>query len=186
VLVGFGGLGVGNVAYTIAGYAGESYGGPADAAVVLGAAVWDDEPSPVFRERLNHALNLYAEGRVETLIFTGGVGIGQPNEAAEAEVARKYALAGGVSETAILTETASHTTGQNLAGAQRLAEEHGLERLLIVSDPLHMKRAVTMARDLGMDAHPSPTPTTRYRSFRPKALFLLRETYFYLSYLLRR
>ncbi len=68
---------IAQAAYTIAGYAGASDGGPADAAVVLGAAVWNDEPSPLFRERLNHALNLYAGGRVETLIFTGGVGIGQ-------------------------------------------------------------------------------------------------------------
>lgn len=31
----------------------------ADAAIVLGAAVWGEEPSPVFRERINHAINLY-------------------------------------------------------------------------------------------------------------------------------
>ena len=28
----------------------------ADAAVVLGAAAWGDKPSPVFRERINHAI----------------------------------------------------------------------------------------------------------------------------------
>lgn len=30
-----------------------------DAAIVLGAAAWGDEPSPVFRERINHAIWLY-------------------------------------------------------------------------------------------------------------------------------
>jgi vancomycin permeability regulator SanA len=30
-----------------------------DAAIVLGAAVWGDEPSPVLRERINHAIWLY-------------------------------------------------------------------------------------------------------------------------------
>ncbi|MFH7026695.1 MAG: hypothetical protein ACHBN1_15100 [Heteroscytonema crispum UTEX LB 1556] len=46
-----------------------------------------------------------------------------------------------------------------------------------------MKRAVLMARDLGMDAYPSPTPTTRDRSFNSQMEFLTRETYFYLVYL---
>jgi vancomycin permeability regulator SanA len=37
----------------------------ADAAIVLGAAIRATEPSPVFRERLNHALNLYKTGRIK-------------------------------------------------------------------------------------------------------------------------
>jgi vancomycin permeability regulator SanA len=38
---------------------------PADAAVVMGATVFRDRPSPVFRERINHAIDLYQEGMVE-------------------------------------------------------------------------------------------------------------------------
>ncbi|PMB06711.1 hypothetical protein CEN45_10450 [Fischerella thermalis CCMEE 5198] len=40
-----------------------------------------------------------------------------------------------------------------------------------------------MAQDLGMDAHLSATPTTRYRSFTSKLKFLLRETCGYFIYL---
>lgn len=29
---------------------------PADAAIVLGTEIWGDQPSPVFRERINHAI----------------------------------------------------------------------------------------------------------------------------------
>ncbi|WP_309245652.1 hypothetical protein [Desmonostoc muscorum] len=42
----------------------------ADAAIVLGAAVWGEKPSPVFRERINHAINLYKNGSVKAIIFT--------------------------------------------------------------------------------------------------------------------
>jgi vancomycin permeability regulator SanA len=35
----------------------------ADAAIVLGAAVWGNEVSPVFRERINHAIDLYRSGK---------------------------------------------------------------------------------------------------------------------------
>ena len=58
----------------------------ADAAVVLGAAVWSNSLSPVFRERINHAIELYRRGKVRKLIFTGGQG--NPNEPTEAAAAR--------------------------------------------------------------------------------------------------
>ena len=157
---------------------------PADAAVVLGAAVWDTQPSPVFEERINHAITLYQVGEVRALVFTGGVGNG--DQRAEAEVARDYAVQHGVPAEQIYLETCSRTTYENLREAQPIINEQGLGRVLIVSDPLHMRRAVTIARDLGLDAHPSPTPTSRYRTWKSKLGFLLREGYFYASYLLRR
>ena len=83
-------------------------------------------------------------------------------------------------------ETESRTTFENLAGAKGVVEREDLGRVLIVSDPLHMKRAVLMARDMGLDAYSSPTPTSRYRSWRTQLRFLLREVYFYSTYLLRR
>lgn len=153
---------------------------PADAAIVLGAAVYRDRPSPVFRERINHAIDLYHDGTVKFIIFTGAVG--NRDELAEAEVARTYAMQRGVPAEAILIETISTTTEENLREAGRILEENNLGRVLIVSDPLHMKRAILTARDLGLDAHPSPTPTSRYRTWRSQLTFLLRETYFYTTY----
>jgi len=168
----------------IVSYAAEQDDGPADAAIVLGAAVWDGAPSPVFAARLDHAIALYHQGRVGALIFTGGVGEG--DTLAESEVARTYALAQGVPATAIFTETVSHITLTNLTEAKRIVQEQCFDHVLLVSDPLHMKRVVTIARDLGLNAYPSPTPTTRYRTWKTRAGFLLRETYFYTGYLLRR
>lgn len=177
-------LAVGVVAGQIWAYGTDVEPAHADAAVVLGAAVWGDRPSPVFRERIDHAIWLYEQGVVDRIIFTGGQG--DTGELAEAVVARQVAMARGVPGADILTETQSWTTWQNLDYAHRVALDAGLERFLIVSDPLHMKRAVAMARDLGMDALPSPTPTTMYRSRRSKLRFLARETYFYLIYLVSR
>jgi uncharacterized SAM-binding protein YcdF (DUF218 family) len=61
---------------------------------------------------------------------------------------------------------------------------HNLKSAIIVSDPLHMKRAMMMADDLGIEAVSSPTPTTRYRSLRTKLGFLVRELYFVHHYVL--
>jgi len=65
-----------------------------DAAIVLGAGISHDKPSPVFRERINHAIYLYRQGKVEHLIFTGGLGEGET--LAESEVARMYAIENAV------------------------------------------------------------------------------------------
>lgn len=156
----------------------------AEAAIVLGAAVWDTEPSPVFKERINHAINLYKSNQVQNIIFTGGQG--EVSEQAESVVAKEYAIERGVDVTNILTETQSRTTFQNLYYAKQEAEKRQLNQFLIVSDPLHMKRAMRMAHDLNMKAKPSPTPTTRYKSLPAQWEFLRRETFFYSLYLIRR
>ena len=171
------------LAWRIYSFRNITYDGPADAAVVLGAAVWTRDPSPVFKERINHAVNLYQKGRVRKLIFTGGQG--NPGEPTEASAARDYALQSGVPTSDILIEDKSHTTYENILNAKQLADAHGMCTVLIVSDPLHMKRAMTMARDVGLEAHPSPTPSTRYQGMRSQLKLLMHETYYYIGYLLR-
>jgi len=156
----------------------------ADAAMVLGAAVWGNEVSPVFRERINHAIDLYRRGKVHKIIFTGGQG--NRNELTEAAAARAYAIKNGVPANAILLEDSSHTTYENVINAKQVADANGLKKVLIVSDPMHMKRAVAMARDIGLEAYPSPTPTTRYQGWRSQMGSLAHETYYYMGYLMRR
>jgi len=175
---------IGYVAWSIYAYSNNSETVQADAAIVLGAEVWGEQPSPVFRERINHAINLYNDGYIHKIIFTGGRGDGAG--LAEAIVAQRYAVEHAVPEGDILVETRSRTTEQNLYYANQVASDQSLTRFLIVSDPLHMKRAMLLARDMGMDVYPSPTPTTMYQSPSTQLHFLVRETYFYLTHLLRR
>jgi uncharacterized SAM-binding protein YcdF (DUF218 family) len=153
----------------------------ADVAVILGAAVYHDRPSPVFEERIRHGIGLYKAARVKKLLFTGGRSKEAPH--AESEVGRAYATRRGVPAQAILIETASRTTLRNLKEARRVMEQGSLRTALVVSDPLHMKRALRMCEGLDIRCAGSPTPTTRYRTWRSKAGFLAREIYFYNFYL---
>src|SRR4026208_1427774 len=95
-------LAAGLLAWRIYSFGNTSSNGRADAAVVLGAAVWTAEGSPVFRERINHAINLYQKGQVRKLIFTGGQG--NPGEPTESAAARDYALQSGVPGGDLLVE----------------------------------------------------------------------------------
>ena len=137
---------------------------------------------PVFKERINHAVNLYKEGNIQKIIFTGG--LGESETVAESVVVKNFAMTLGIPATDILTEIESNTTRDNLLQAQKLLITTGLASSLIVSDPLHTKRAMMMAKDIGFnDVKPSATPTTRYQSLKTKVPFILREVYFYLHYL---
>lgn len=157
---------------------------PADAAIVLGAAVWTNRPSPVFKERILHAVELHRTGQVPVLIFTGGRA--QGDKISESIAGRDLALAEGVPSAALRTESVSTVTWENLIEARRICQSEGLSRVLLVSDPPHMRRAVLMARDLGMDAYPAPTPTSRYISARSRGPFLAREAWFFTAYLVER
>lgn len=157
---------------------------PADAAIVLGAATWNEQPSPVFEERINHAIDLYQQKQVKVIIFTGGIDTGA--QEAESIIASKYAVQHGVARGDMFCETISTNTYENLLGAKAIIQQQHIDRVLIVSDPLHMRRAMTMAQDLGLDAYTSPTPTSRYISQQRQLDFLWGEVRYYATYLVRR
>lgn len=152
----------------------------ADVAIVLGAAVYNDRPSPVYRERINHAIELYQQGQVKAIIFTGGLGPG--DELSEGDAGREMALTAGVPDRDIFVENTSGNTFENLANSLPILKEQGFETILLVSDPLHMRRTLLTAEDLNLDAESSPTTTSRYRSLHTQIRFLLREMYFLAIY----
>lgn len=168
------------IAADICAYAETDEKQAADAAIVLGAGTHGGEVSPVFRERINHGIRLYQNGYVRYLLLTGGVGEG--NQISDAQAAKAYAVSQGVPQEVILTEDKSTITQQNLEYAKQIMDEHGLQTAILVSDPLHMKRAMLGAQDAGITAYSSPTPTTMYKSVGAKAKFLAREVFYYIGY----
>lgn len=128
-----------------------------DAIVVLGAAQYRGRPSPVLRARLDHAVELYAQGYAPRLVLTGGIAEG--DTASEAAVSRTYMLRAGVPDSAILLENEGRTTQQSLAAVARLLEARGMARVILVSDPFHLLRASVVARRNGLTARTSPTST---------------------------
>jgi uncharacterized SAM-binding protein YcdF (DUF218 family) len=127
----------------------------ADAIVVLGAAQYDGEPSPVFRARLDHAAYLYREGFSKTVIVTGGKQAG--DRFTEAEAGARYLVTEGVPETDVLRENSGRTTLQSLSRVRSLTRARGMRSVLFVSDPLHSERIKRIAQDLGFrEAYTSP------------------------------
>lgn len=159
---------------------------PADAVVVLGAAAWGKNPSPVFKERINYGVKLYEEGYAPKLIFTGGTPIeGYPTEAA---VAARYAGKKGIKQADMLLETQSRDTYENLYNTRILAEQNDVSSMIVVSDPHHLARAHFIADDLNMQVQTAPTPTSRYNDSNTKKQLTLwvQESFLLLLYQIGR
>lgn len=152
----------------------------ADVAIILGAATDGREISPVFEERLNHGIWLYENGYVGNIILTGGYGEG--NDRSDADIAKEYMVSQGILEEDILLEEKSTITEENLENAKIIMEQEGYDIALVVSDPLHMKRAMLMAKDYGITAYSSPTQTSAYVTKKSQLPFLAREVFFYTGY----
>ena len=151
-----------------------------DAGVVLGAATDFKGVSEVYKQRLNHAVTLYKNNTIDMIIVTGGKAKGNKNS--DAYMAKQYLLEEGVPEKSILLEEESVITQENLQNSRKIMQDNELKTALIISDPLHMKRAMRMAKDLEMDAYSSPTKTSAYKSLKTKMPFWGRETFFYIGY----
>jgi len=148
-----------------------------DVAIVLGAGTSDGVVSPIFRERINHGLYLHKNGLVKSIIFTGGFSDG--NQLSDSHLAKMYAFKQGVPESDIHIEEKSRFTIENLSHSKLIMDSLGLKTALIVSDPFHMKRSITLAENQNINCQPSPTKTSMYRSFIPKLKSLIYETFYY-------
>src|SRR5579864_5015875 len=109
---------------------------PADAIAVLGAALYNGRPSPVFRARLDHAATLYQRGLAPVVLVTGGVGV--RDSLNEANVGRDYLVRVGLPSEAVIPLAGGHDTYSSIEQVQRWFDGKDSRRVLLVSDGFHM------------------------------------------------
>ncbi len=143
-------------------YANRDEAAPADAIAVFGAAEYDGRPSPVFRARLDHGVELYRHGIAPLIITLGGAG---GDAYSEGSVGREYLMSQGVPEQAIIAETESRNTQESARRIAVIARTNGLKRLVIVSDGTHLFRihAICAADGLNVLTSPRPRPPAEER-----------------------
>ncbi|MBN3859754.1 YdcF family protein [Neisseriaceae bacterium PsAf] len=135
---------------------------PADAIIVLGAAAWGERPSPVFRNRIDYAIELYQNGLADNIIFTGGTP--DKNYTSEGEVAAKWAIDKEIPAAHIFADTTSRNTYENLLHAKKIAQQNNFNTFIIVSDAYHLTRAKIISLLLGMDVQTAATPYSNFNS----------------------
>jgi uncharacterized SAM-binding protein YcdF (DUF218 family) len=152
----------------------------ADLIVVLGAAQYDGEPSPVFAGRLDHAALLFGQSRAPMVVVVGG---NRPGDlSTEAEAGRDYLIAQGLPTSSVAAEPLGNTTYQSLRALSGWMRQRQLHSAFLVSDPWHNLRIERMAADLGFEGHASATWTSAARSEETRLGGYVRETFAYLYY----
>lgn len=151
-----------------------------DVILVLGAAQYGGEPSPVFKGRLDHAALLYRKRFSNRILVLGA---GQPgDQMTEAEAGRRYLVDEGLPLEAVDPSPVGATSYESLVAAAEYMREEKLETAFLVSDPWHNLRIKRMARDLGIEAYVSATFQSAAESRETRGSGYLRETFAYLYY----
>lgn len=125
-------------------------------ALVLGAAQYNGEPSPVLRQRLDLAVSLFQSGLVDKVVVTGG---GQTGDATtEAKASYDYLRAQGVPDERVLLEVQGTSTYESLAAAHRFLAAEGVTAVVLVTDRFHARRSLLVAEEVGFEAEVALTP----------------------------
>ena len=126
----------------------------ADVIVVLGAAQYDGDPSPVFRARLDHAADLFEQGVAPKIMTIGG---GQSGDrTTEGAAGAQYLADLGIDEANLTAVGTGDDTLVSLRDADVELKARGWSTVVLVTDPWHAARAGMMARDLGLSVQVSP------------------------------
>ncbi len=124
----------------------------AQTALVLGAGLsTSGTVSPIFRDRIDTAVLLYLNGKVQTILVSGDDGTATHNEVTPA---REYLLTQGVFDNDIFLDHAGFDTYSSM---YRAREVFRVESAIIVTQSFHLPRAIFIARRLGIDAYGAPS-----------------------------
>ena len=152
----------------------------ADVIVVLGAAQLNGRPGEVLEARLTEAKRIYKLGLAQHIIT---VGAGAPGDRTTEAASGKYWLTNnGVKSKNITSLEVGRDTWVETQNYVKFMKIKKLEDVIIVTDPFHCRRAMTMANDLGVTATCSPVKTGPNSLENSGKRYLVRETGAYLSY----
>jgi uncharacterized SAM-binding protein YcdF (DUF218 family) len=157
---------------------------PADVIVVLGAKLLPDgKPSPDLEERTRHGVELYQAGWAPNLICTGGPASSYSSGAA---VAKELAISWGVPEGRVFLAEDCRITSDDARRTAAVMAEHGWQRAILVSHPLHVYRAKLLFEREGIIVYTSPTTTDVDGIALPwRVYYTVREGLFTLEQLMR-
>jgi vancomycin permeability regulator SanA len=155
----------------------------ANAAVILGAAVWHgnelgNRPSPTLDARIKLGADLIKQKVVPNIAVTGG---NATNEASEADIAKTTLQKMGIPTSVITSETNSRSTiEQVLYIRDELRDKQGWKKFIIISDQYHLARVLEMCSFNSINA--IGTPSRINQGFTDILFYRLRESVALLAY----
>lgn len=122
-----------------------------DAILVMGAAQFDGDPSPVLRNRLRYAFALYDTRVAKRIITVGGKRPG--DRFTEAQAGKSFLHRLGVPNAKLTAIPVGTDTYSSVQAVAAWARAHGITSITVVTDRCHEARASAMMRSLGFAVH---------------------------------
>ena len=118
---------------------------PKRIAIVFGAGLWrDGSPTPVLRDRVTTAADLYFSRKVEKILLSGDNRFINYNEPG---AMRQYALSLGVPDEALVLDFAGRSTYDTCYRASHI---FGINKAILVTQSFHLPRALYICHVLGV------------------------------------
>jgi uncharacterized SAM-binding protein YcdF (DUF218 family) len=153
----------------------------ADVIVVLGAAQLNGKPGEALEARLVEAKRIYDLGLAPTIIT---VGAGAPGDRTTEAASGKYWLrTKGVPSRKITAIEIGRDTLTSTKAYAEVMKKRYVSDVIIVTDPFHCARAITMANEQGVLATCSPVQTGPNTLEKSGYRYLIREAAAYLAYI---
>jgi uncharacterized SAM-binding protein YcdF (DUF218 family) len=143
-----------------------------DAIVIMGAAQFDGTPQPVFENRLRHAADVWFQ-QGGTLITVGGKRDG--DRFTEADSGRRYLIAQGVSDDAVISVPTGKDTWESMVAVAEVMQDRGMDSATVVSDAAHVARSRMKLLHLGVE-RVEVSPTVTGPGSRLSSRYITRET----------
>ena len=153
----------------------------ADVIVVLGAAQLDGRPGDALEARLIEAKRIFNLGLAPSIIT---VGAGAPGDrTTEAASGKAWLRAQGVPAKKVTAIEEGRDTLVSTKAYAALMKKRMVSDVIIVTDPFHCQRAMTMANDQRVISTCSPVQTGPNTISQSGYKYLLREAGAYLVYI---
>jgi uncharacterized SAM-binding protein YcdF (DUF218 family) len=153
----------------------------ADVIVVLGTAQLNGRPGEALEARLVEAKRIFELGLAPTIIT---VGAGAPGDRTTEAASGKYWLrTHGIPSKKITAIEEGRDTLVSTKAYAALMKKRMVSDVIIVTDPYHCKRAMTMANDQGIVSTCSPVKSGPNTISQSGFKYLLREAGAYLVYI---
>jgi uncharacterized SAM-binding protein YcdF (DUF218 family) len=152
----------------------------ADVIVVLGAAQLNGRPGDVLEARLIEAKRVFDAGLAPLIMTVGAKAPG--DRTTEAASGSYWLRTNGVPRSKVIALEVGRDTWVSTQSYVEEMQKRKVENVIIVTDPYHCRRAMTMANDLGAVASCSPVQSGPNSLGNSGTRYLVREAGAYLSY----
>ena len=155
------------------------------AIVVMGAAQLDGRPGEVLEARLKETARIY-NSNFAPLVFT--LGAGAPGDRfTEAKAGRNWLISKQIPGKAVIEIPYGRDSLRSIKAFAKYIKSKNLKEkisdVIIVTDPYHCLRSITMSQDQGFTATCSPTKVGIASLEKVGFKYLVRETGAYLAYI---